>query len=532
MNNFRVLSFVIILSILLTSCTPASTIMTHTPVPLPTSSPEHTPTFLPSETAEHSATAPPTETLEPTGTFSPTALPPLGEPGNPLTIVILPGEQALTQIDLVGISSLIMEEVGASVALVQAASAAEAGQMLCNGDAEAAVLDTPTYLQVHALGCAEAFLSARSDRSNHLFGQIVANASSGISSIADLSGKRFCRTSEQDFLNWVVPAAMMSASGLQPELDLAEIIDLGDDLAVIRSIYAGECDAGAVNLDAREALLEEITDVMDTVEQVETYQMPRENISFVPGLSQEFQDGLIRGFLYLSTYLGGQAIQTLYGWDSLLRIDNSYYKDLRTLLIRGEIGPAQSGLNVAIEQYEEFFDGPESLLQVKSADAGSQAIDEGEYLLSANESAIWATVEHRLSDLVIEVDVRFAYAEGMEPDQDWIANLRCREQENGDGYRFLLNGAGEVGVIRVMDYSQVEWLMNWQAAPQVNPAGETNRLKAVCTLDRLEYFVNGAKVFFGQDATFTTGVPGLGTAALGEIQAMVTFDNLFVGGRK
>ncbi len=484
-----------------------------------------------SETPVPTSTIPiPTETPSPTYTItpSPTITPPLGESGNPITIALAPGSVKLTELDLLGIAAVINEETGANVQLVQTESYADAGQMLCAQEAEAAILDTSTYLYIHAAGCAEAFFISRSNRSNSTNGQILAGSASGVNSLDDMVGHTFCRLSDRDLVSWLIPNAMLCSMGLDPLRDLEAIHDLPDAGEIVQSIYTGQCAAGVVDPEVFQdfqSALEEVKDGVSIIGQ--TLPIPYENVSFLPNLPEEIQDGLVRAMTYLSFYNGGQTVKQIYGWDNLVRIDDGYYDDIAKLFAKADLGPHGSGLNVAIDMFEEFFDEEEILLQTGDFENGTLYVMENNYAVSTSDGGLWGIFNRQITDSSITVDMVMTTNSQNSPMK---AGIGCRVQDNGDQYRFLLNEKGEFAVIRIENQTD-RFLQEWTPSVEIHPIGEPNRIKAVCTHNVLRFYINETLVFEGQDDGLISGAINLGISST-DSAAEVFFDNLFIGARK
>jgi hypothetical protein len=236
--------------------------------------------------------------------------------------------------------------------------------------------------------------------------------------------------------------------------------------------------------------------------------------------------------MYLSIYQGGVAIKELYGWDNLIRIDNSYYSDVREFNILAAIGSDPSGQKVEIKQLEDQFEHPDdTYFTIDQYDTGALLVLDGKYVVFANQGSVWGHMEsnYNFADVVIDVEAAIAIV----PEQGHMeVNIRCREQENYDSYRFLMNEKGQASVIKVTNRNEVTPLMGWTDVEEIKPVGEKNRMQVICTRDMLSYAINGVVVFQGQDDTFQAGNIALGVYTSEASTAEVHFDNVFIGGRK
>ena len=197
-----------------------------------------------------------------------------------------------------------------------------------------ASLATFAYVLAADRGCAEAALVAVRFGSPVYNGQIIARADSGITSIADLAGKTFCRPDPLSTSGWIIPNLTMRAAGINPDTDLAEIVDAGSHDAVVAAVYNGDVDAGATYVDARSRIEEEHPDVMEKVVVVElTEDIPNDGVQFSPTVPQDLQDRIVDALLRIAqTEEGKKALKTAYQWSGLERHDDSFYDPFRQVL--------------------------------------------------------------------------------------------------------------------------------------------------------------------------------------------------------
>lgn len=166
-------------------------------------------------------------------------------------------------------------------------------------------------------------------------GQVLLTTSGeGINSIADLAGKTFCRPDPLSTSGWIIPSITMRAEGIDPETDLAEIIDAGGHDAVVISVYNGDCDAGATFVDARTNIEEDFPDVMDKIKVIaESPPIPNDTISFNPDVPADVRDAIVGVFLNLTTTDQGlEVLNTVYSWSGVEPVEDSFYDGFRQQL--------------------------------------------------------------------------------------------------------------------------------------------------------------------------------------------------------
>ncbi len=207
--------------------------------------------------------------------------------------------------------------------------------------AHMASLATFSYVLAHELGCADAVLVSIRYGSPTYNGQIITQADSGIHSITDLKGKTFARSDPLSTSSWIIPMLMMKAAGLNPEKDLARIVDAGSHDSVVAAVYKGEVDAGATYVDARTRIEKDHPDVMEKVVVIKvTPAIPNDGVQFIPSMPEELKTKIVNALLEISkTDEGKKALKTAYQWNGLKKIDDSFYDPFRQLL-------QASGMNI------------------------------------------------------------------------------------------------------------------------------------------------------------------------------------------
>ena len=155
--------------------------------------------------------------------------------------------------------------------------------------------------------CADAELVATRYGSAVYNGQIFVRADSGIETLADLEGKTFCRPDPLSTSGWIIPSLTLKAAGVDPDTDLAQVVDAGSHDAVVSAVYNGDCDAGATYIDARSAIEDDHPDVMDVLKVIEiSADIPNDGVQWHPDVPQEIRDQVNNALLAISETEEGQ----------------------------------------------------------------------------------------------------------------------------------------------------------------------------------------------------------------------------------
>lgn len=294
-----------------------------------------TPTEAPQEPAEEPMEEPEEEPMEEPEEEPMEAA--LGTEENPIVWVLTPSQD--TQAVLTGAEGLtqfIEDETGIVIQSFVATDYTAQVEAICSGEAQMAALNTFGYIRATERDCADVSVVSVRFGSTSYSGQLITQAGSGIESVEDLAGKVFCRPDPGSTSGWIIPSLSMLAAGIDPETDLAEIVDAGGHDAVVITVYNGECDAGSTFVDARDNVADEeaFADVYEKVVVLtESPPIPNDNISFAPEVPEETRQAIVDALLKLNETEEGQTLlKELYSWSGLQTAEDTFYDGFRQQL--------------------------------------------------------------------------------------------------------------------------------------------------------------------------------------------------------
>jgi phosphonate transport system substrate-binding protein len=256
---------------------------------------------------------------------------------NPIVWSFVPsGEMEQVAAGAQEVADLLQDETGLYFETNVATEYAGVIEAMCADPPEAHMGSLATFSYVLAnerCGIETALVSVRYGSPTYN-GQIITLADSGISSITDLAGKTFCRADPLSTSSWIIPALTLRAAGINPEADLAEIVDAGSHDAVVAAVYNGDCDAGATYVDARGTIEEDNPDVMERVVVIEvTADIPNDGVQFIPGMDEEMKTQIVDALLAIGeTEEGVEALDTAYSWTALEAHGDEFYDPFRQVL--------------------------------------------------------------------------------------------------------------------------------------------------------------------------------------------------------
>lgn len=265
------------------------------------------------------------------------AAPELGTDENPIIWAVVPsGETERVVAGFEEVASMIEERTGLVIDPLVATEYAGVIEALCADPARAQMgsLATFAYILAAERGCAEVALVSTRFGIPTYNGQIYVRADSGIESIADLAGKTFCRPDPLSTSGWIIPSITLRANGIDPDTDLAQIVDAGSHDAAVAGVYNGDCDAGSSYVDARTRIEADYPDVMEVIEILElSVDIPNDGVQFVTGFDPEMRQQIVDALLEIAQDPAGQeALNTAYQWEGLEQHDDSFYDAFRQVL--------------------------------------------------------------------------------------------------------------------------------------------------------------------------------------------------------
>jgi len=261
----------------------------------------------------------------------------LGTEDNPIIWSFVPsGEMERVAAGAESVADLINKETGLVIQTNVATEYAGVIEAMCSDPPETHMASLATFAYVLAAdkGCAEAELVSVRFGSPTYNGQFIVRADSGLNSVADLTGKTFCRADPLSTSSWIIPMLTMRAEGVNTDTDLAEVVDAGSHDAVAAGVYDGTCDAGATYVDARTRIEEDYPDVMEQVVVLAvTEDIPNDGVQYVPSFPRELRDKINDALLKIAeTEEGQEALTTAYQWDALEKHDDTFYDPFRQVL--------------------------------------------------------------------------------------------------------------------------------------------------------------------------------------------------------
>ncbi len=269
---------------------------------------------------------------------------PLGSEENPIIWAFVPsGEMETVAAGGEAVADMIYDKTGYYIETTVATDYAGVVEALSSDPPEAhmASLNTFGYILAAERGVAEVELVATRYGSPTYAGQLIARRGSGIESVEDLEGKTFARPDPLSTSGWIIPMVTMRAAGINPEQDLAEIVDTGSHDAVVAAVYNEDVDVGATYVDARSTLEDTEPDVMDKIAVLATSEpIPNDGVQFHPSVSGEMREKIITALLEIAdTEEGVEALKIAYSWAGLVERDDTFYDPFRQVL-------QASGINV------------------------------------------------------------------------------------------------------------------------------------------------------------------------------------------
>ncbi len=259
----------------------------------------------------------------------------LGSEGEPIVWLVEPfGTTGEAQAAAEGLAVMLHEQTGLHFTILIADSSSRVIEVLCSNEAQIGTLSAIPYVAASQTCEVEAKLVGIRFDSTTTQGLFLTHINSGIESLADLPGTVFCRANPASVSGWILPYMQMRLAGLDPDSDLAEIVDTGTHDNVVLGIYDGTCHVGATYVDARDSVEVNYPDVMDVVIDFDyTVEIPQSGVQFNSTLSHDLRVQIAEALLIIAdTEPGWEMLMAIQGWEGLEWTDDSVYLSLRELI--------------------------------------------------------------------------------------------------------------------------------------------------------------------------------------------------------
>jgi phosphonate transport system substrate-binding protein len=261
----------------------------------------------------------------------------LGTEENPLIWALVPSSESDTVLaSFDAVADIIYEETGLVIDPFVATEYAGVIEALSADPPKAHIssLATFAYLVAAERGVAEAELVSVRYGSPSYNGQIFVRADSGINSLEDLAGKTFCRPDPLSTSGWIIPSIELQAAGVNPDTDLAEVVDAGSHDAAVAGVYNGDCDAGSSFVDARSSLEEDYPDIMEVIKVINiSVGIPNDGVQYHPSVPREIRDQINAALIAMpETEEGAAALDLAYEWSELSPRTDDFYDPFRQVL--------------------------------------------------------------------------------------------------------------------------------------------------------------------------------------------------------
>lgn len=259
----------------------------------------------------------------------------LGTAENPIIFSFVPSGDTPEIIESADImADLLSEKTGYVINGEVATSYSVVIEAMGTGKAHMGTLGTFHYILAHEkFGVDCALVSVRYG-SPYYKGQIIAGVDTGIKTLEDIKGKTVCWVDPVSASGYIIPRIILKAAGIDLDTDLVQQIEAGSHDAVALSVYNGDCDCGAIYVDARDIIEEDYPDVKEKTKVInESPEIPNDGLQFIKDFPSDMRENIVNAFLeIMETEEGVEAIGKAYGWAAVIEKDDSFYDEFRKVL--------------------------------------------------------------------------------------------------------------------------------------------------------------------------------------------------------
>jgi phosphonate transport system substrate-binding protein len=167
--------------------------------------------------------------------------------------------------------------------------------------------------------------------------QLVVGKDSGITSVADLAGKKIAISSFTSTSGFVWPANLLADNDIDPQTEVTWVNAGGHDNAIL-AVINGDADAAFTFKDARTLVSTEYPNVNELVVFLQdTENIPNDTIAVIPTLDPELKERIQEAFLAIAEDPEKIAVMDrIYGHKGYAVAVDSEYDIVRTYLQRQE----------------------------------------------------------------------------------------------------------------------------------------------------------------------------------------------------
>lgn len=154
---------------------------------------------------------------------------------------------------------------------------------------------------------------------------IMFNRALGSTSIDTIRGRTFCRIGYDDFFTWLVPSLMFRRNNIDPQSDIASIVDYENEAQLVRAVADGRCTAATISEDSYESLQNVVPEeVWDDVRLgTSTPKFPYALLVYPPDVQTGVRLTLNAVFMDLATDdTAGASLRWLLGQDVIVEAEN------------------------------------------------------------------------------------------------------------------------------------------------------------------------------------------------------------------
>ncbi|MBF0557807.1 MAG: phosphate/phosphite/phosphonate ABC transporter substrate-binding protein [Nitrospirae bacterium] len=218
-----------------------------------------------------------------------------------LKVALLPDENASTVIkNNEGLKNYLEAQLGKKIELVVTTDYSSMIEAMRHGRLDLAYFGPLSYVLARSKSNIEAFAALKKKGSTTYQGVIIANAASGVKSIADISGKDMAFGDPASTSSHLIPKSMLLDKGLEAKKDYKEHF-VGSHDAVAIAVQNGNAQAGGLSKPIFESLVQRgIIDPAKVKVIAESKSYPEYPWSMRSDLSQQLKENIRHAFLNLT----------------------------------------------------------------------------------------------------------------------------------------------------------------------------------------------------------------------------------------
>ena len=264
--------------------------------------------------------------------------PRIGSFDRPVVLAFTPSQESSTiATNGAAIKAALEKATGLSWKVTPMTSYAAQVEGMCSGSIDVGFFAPLQMTLLLSKSCGTPVLGAlRKDDTGQLAttykSQILVRVDSGISTLADLKGKKFAFVDPLSASGYVYPTLIVkNKTGQEPKTFFSQTIFAGGHPQAALAVYNKQVDGAATFIDARDSLVSANPDIKTATKVIETAgPIPNDGVALRKGFPDDVGKTVVQALKDFSKDASGaKVLSALFAWDGIQDIQANFYDPMK-----------------------------------------------------------------------------------------------------------------------------------------------------------------------------------------------------------